>query len=193
MKSTLLLLLFFLAFSFSSNAQYSAKYSDLIKRIETSTDSVKLEGYFKNGKTKASGYQIQYQYDGKDYAFITGKYYSYFKNGNRNETDFDSFGNFLLTRNFDSKGNILYESKTLCISTSATSIKEFLDHSDHLSYIRMCKYYRHSKELNNYYLFKEGKIANGKKTGTWSYYYPNGKLKKEKKYDEQQNICDHTS
>ncbi|WGF92507.1 hypothetical protein [Aequorivita marisscotiae] len=174
------LLVFFV--QFLAHSQYSQDYRNLIENIKPATDSIKVEHKYNNGKIRNTGWQTYYIENNQEYSFMTGKHYLYFKGGQWNETDYDAFGNIMLHRGFDSKGNLLYESKTKYISTTALSTYEFLESGKHLIYIRDTKRYLFSNKLCKYYLKKEGEITNGRKSGTWRIYYPDGRLKKEKEY-----------
>lgn len=174
------LLVFFIQLSMYS--QYSEKYKSLVESINPPTDSIKVEHKYKDGKIRDTGWQLYYIQNNREYSLLKGKHYLYFKGGQWNETDYDAFGNIMLHRGFDSEGNILYESKTKYITTTATTANEFFESDKHLTYVRDEKHYFYSTKLCKYYLKKEGEISNGRKSGLWKTYYPDGKLKKEKEY-----------
>lgn len=163
-------------------SQYSEEYKSLIKNISPPTDSIKVQHKYKDGKIKDSGWQIYYTVNKREYSFLTGKHFLYFKGGQWNETDYDAFGNIMLHRGFDSEGNVLYEDKRKYISTTALSAYEFLESDKHLTFVSDIKIYLFSNKICKYYLKKEGEITNGRKSGVWRTYYPDGKLKKEKVY-----------
>ena len=163
-------------------AQYSEEYKALIENINPPTDSIKVEHRYKNGKIKDTGWQLYYTQNNREYSLLKGKHYLHFKGGQWNETDYDAFGNIMLHRSFDSEGIVIYESETKYISTTASNINDFFESDKHLIFVRNLKQYEYSIKLCKYYLKKEGEITNGRKSGKWKTYYPDGKLKKEKEY-----------
>ena len=171
-----------LLIKFSLNAQYSAEYLRIIEKINSPTDSIKVEDRYENGNIRTSGYQINYSQNGENYCYLTGKHFLYFRSGQWNETTYDSIGNLMSQRAFDPDGNLYYESKTTYISSTATTVREFLDSDKHLIFKRMVKYFKYSDEFDKYYLQKEGNRVNGKRSGIWKFYYSNGQLRKEKVY-----------
>ncbi len=179
MKLIFFILIFF---QLSMYSQYSEEYKALIESVNPPIDSILVEHKYKNGKTKELGWQLYYNQNNQVYSFLKGRHYLYFKDGHWNEIDYDDFGNIMLHRGFDSEGNILYESKTKYITTTATNANVFFESDKHLSYSRDIKRYVYSIKLCKYYLKKEGEISNGRKSGTWKTYYPDGTLKKEKVY-----------
>jgi hypothetical protein len=176
------ILLIILLANFSAFAQYSPEYKTLVANISKPTDSVKVEQKFKNGKVKSSGYQVYYIIDNQEYIFLVGKHYLYFKNGQWNETVYDSLGNLMSHRAFDPDGNIYFEQITSYISTTAKSITEFFNSDKHLIFERNEKKYHFSNKLHKYYLKEEGHRKNGKKAGNRNFYNEDGTLKRRKNY-----------
>lgn len=176
------ILLIILLVNFSAFAQYSPEYKSLVANISKPTDSIKIEQKFKNGKIKSTGYQTHYNLNNQKYSFLIGEHYLSFKNGQWNETVYDSFGNLMSHRSFDPDGNIIYELITSYISTTAKSITEFLNSDKHLIFERIAKRYHFSNKLHKHYLQEEGHRKNEKKAGIWNFYNQDGTLKRSKIY-----------
>jgi len=164
-----------------SFAQHSEKYLQLMGHLQP-IDSSKIETHFKNGRPKYSGTTTYYEYGDKEYAYLTGKHVKYYRNGSRTEGIYDSMGTILENKYFDADGNLLSESKTLLLDTNAKSFQEFEDNTNHITFVLRTKSYKFTLELKKWYLFEEGEYTNGKRSGIWKYYFPNGELKTKKEY-----------
>ncbi|AXT19467.1 hypothetical protein D7030_10630 [Flavobacteriaceae bacterium AU392] len=163
---------------FFSYAQHSDKYLELMNNLKL-IDSSKIETHFKNGQPKYSGTTSYYEYNGKEYSFLTGKHIRYYKNGSRTESVYDSWETVMDNKYFDKNGNLVSDSKTLALNTTANDLQEFENSNRHITFIIKSKDYKYSFELNKWYLYLKNEHTNGKKSGTWKYYYPNGELKKQ--------------
>ncbi|TWO30407.1 hypothetical protein E1J38_014820 [Seonamhaeicola sediminis] len=163
-----------------SFAQQSENYLELMNNL-VPIDSSKIETSFNNGKPKYIGTTTYYEYMDKEYAFLTGKHIRYYKNGSRTEGVYNSWGTVLTNKYFDKNGTLISDSKTITLDTSAKNLQEFEDSDKHITFVIKSNDYKYSSDLNKWYLYLESEHTNGKKSGTWNYYLPNGELKKEKK------------
>ena len=164
---------------FFSFAQHSQNYLELMSNL-TPIDSIEIKTKFGNGKPKYSGTTTYYEYQAKEYAFLTGKHIKHYKNGSRTEGIYDSWGTVIENKYYDRNNNLISESKTLKIDSSVKDFQEFEDSNRHITFIIKIKDYKYSSGLSKWYVYREGEYTNGKKSGTWSYYLPNGELKKQR-------------
>jgi len=180
MKYLYIIIFFFI--TIAGNAQRSTKYLEIINSIPVSNDSILYESKFNNGKIRESVILKYYKFAGKEYSFPVGKHTFYFKNNDRNETVYDNFGALMSHTAFDSNNRVYYQSNTIYVSTSASSIKEFLESDKHITCVKEIKQYKFLKKSDRYFLYKEGLIKDGRKVGKWTTYFPDGSIKKEKQY-----------
>ena len=145
----------------------------------TPIDSSRIEKKFGNGKPKYVGTTTYYKYQDKEYSFLTGKHIKYYKNGSRTVGIYDSWGTVLKNKYFDKNGNLISDSETLLLDTTAKDLNEFDDSNKHITFVLETKEYKYDSGLSKWYLYREGQHTNGKKSGTWKYYLPNRELKKQ--------------
>ena len=161
-----------------SSAQQSERYLELMGKYEL-IDSVEIKTSYKNGNPKYVGTTTYYQYNGKEYQYLTGKHIRYYKNGSRTEGLYDRWGAILQNKYFDKEGNLISDSKASVWDTSAKDLKEFEESNKHIIFILESKGYKYSSGLSKWYVYRETEYTNGKKSGIWKYYLPNGELKKK--------------
>ena len=176
-KDTLKILILIPFFSY---AQHSENYLKLMGKLKP-IDSSKIVTYFKNGKPKYVGTTTYYEFKNREYEFLTGKHIKYYKKGSRTESLYDSWGTILENKYYDRNGNLISDAKTLILDTNAKDLQEFEDSNEHIIFVIKTNDYKYSSDLNKWYIYLESEHRNGKKSGTWKYYFPNGELKKESK------------
>lgn len=164
-----------------SFAQHSEDYLKFMNQF-VSVDSDSISTEYNNGNPKYIGTTTYYKYNGEEYAFLTGKHIRYYRNGSRTEAIYDAWGTALENKYFDKKGNLISDTKTIIIDTSAKDVKEFEASDEHITFMIQSKDYKYSSKLNKWYVYLESEHTNTRKSGTWKYYFPNGDLKKTKKY-----------
>ena len=149
-----------------SFAQQSEAYFELMNNL-IPIDSSKIETSFSNEKPKYIGTTTDYEYMGKEYVFLTGKHIRYYKGGSRTEGAYNSWGTVLTNKHFDKNGNLISDSKTITLDTSAKNLKEFEDSSKHITFVIKTNDYKYSSDLNKHYLYLKSEHTNGEKSGTW--------------------------
>lgn len=176
LKIVIKLLIIIPLFSFAQHSEnYLKLRNDLIP-----VDSSSIETEYKNGRLKYSGTTTYYKYGKKEYSFLTGKHVRYYKNGSRTEGLYNSWGTILENRYFDKNDNLISETVTLLLDTTAKDFNEFESSFKHITFVLKIIDYKYESRLSKWYIYKEGEYTNGKKSGTWKYYRPNGDLKKKK-------------
>lgn len=163
---------------FFSFAQHSKNYLEVMNNL-IPTNSSSIETNFGNGKPKYVGTTTYYRYQDKEFSFLTGKYIKYYKNGSRTEGIYDSWGTILENKYFDKNSNLISESETLLLDTTAKDFDEFDSTYKHITIVLKRKQYKYDSRLSKWYIAKEEEHTNGKKSGAWKYYFPNGNLKKQ--------------
>ncbi|KAA5821874.1 hypothetical protein FPF71_15315 [Algibacter amylolyticus] len=181
MKGVFTIIISFLIVHFS-NAQHTARFLEFIKDLEVVSCEADTT-FYKNGKVRRISCRTTYEYNSDNYSVGTGRIVQYYKNGHiANEYCLDNYGNIKRIEIFNRKGNKVEDYLTTEIDSNAKSLDEFLESHDHISYKTFSQFYRFSKKMETYFLYKEGQIVNGNKNGVWTTYYDNGEMKKEKKY-----------
>lgn len=145
-------------------------------------DSTEIKECFKNGKLKHFGLIKYYEHGDYIYEMNVGKHTRYYKDGARTVSVYDEWGTSLSNRYYDSENNLVSQSITTLVDTTASNLDEFFENSKHITFKTYFEDYVYDYKLCKYYLKKSGQSDNGKKEGVWKYYYPSGELKKEKTY-----------
>ncbi len=161
-----------------SFGQIPKRYIDLHKGLEK-IDCKTTKTNYKNGKPKYCGTTTYYKYENKEYAFLTGQHIGYYKDGCKNVSTYDIYGNVLLHEFYDKNGVLTTEHETILLDSSAKDLKQLLEDKVESTFIQELREYKISKNTGKRYLFKKGRYTNGKKSGVWTYYFPDGSIKKE--------------
>ncbi|WP_406684364.1 hypothetical protein N1F78_01135 [Seonamhaeicola sp. MEBiC1930] len=181
MKSILNIIILTLI-SYSSNAQHTVRFLNLVKDLEQ-VSCQKDTIFYKNGNIRWTMCSTNYKHNSEKFWAKTGKMVQYYKNGQiAHEYFFDNYGNLKRIKIFDRKGNKVEEYLTTEIDSNAKSLNDFFESQDHISDKTYTQFYRCSNKNGIYFLFKEGLRVNGKKKGVWTTYFENGEVKKEKEY-----------
>ncbi|WP_400078577.1 hypothetical protein [Winogradskyella sp. R77965] len=145
-------------------------------------DSTMINDNFKNGKIKRCGLIKYYRHGDFYYKLNVGKHIRYYKNGTKTTTVYDDWGTSLTNTYHDSEGNLISQSITTLVETTASNLDEFLTSGKHITFKTYFEDFAYDRKSCEYYLKKTGQSDNGKREGLWKYYYPSGELKKEKNY-----------
>lgn len=181
MRSISALILFLLTFNLSSS-QHTKRFEKIVLDQSPSNTEI-VDVKFKNHKQKKIGRQSIYELDKYVYTFRIGKWTEYYKSGQiLIEANYDNFGNAIVWKMYDGKGNLLRESKTIEIDSDAKDFAQFLDDKKTLAILTYEKNYKYTYKACKWFLASEGKMLNYKKIGEWKKYYDDGKVKKVIEY-----------
>lgn len=147
-----------------------------LEKIDCETITTK----FKNGKLKYCGTTTYYKYKNLSYAFLTGKHIRYYPDGSKNESIYDIYGNAILHQFYNKKGALVTAHQTILLDSDAENLTSLLNGEAKKTFIVELKEYKVSRKIGKSYLFKKGRYQNGKKVGVWTYYNPDGGIKKIK-------------
>ena len=167
--------------AFSVFSQQGKNYLKLMNDFVI-VDSTQIRECYKNGKPKLCGLIKYYQHGDYIYELNVGKHTRYYRNGARTVSIYDEWGTNLLNRYYDCNNNLISQSITTLVETTASNLDEFLENSKHITFKTYFEDYAYDNKLCKYYLKKSGYSDNGKKEGVWKVYFSSGKLKKEKVY-----------
>lgn len=160
-------------------SQHSEKFISLTSILKPS-DSITVDLKFSNGNQKEIAKIYEYELGDYVYSYYYGKRIEYYRDGSiAYEYEYNDYGILLSCKWFDGHNNLWRESQTLKIDSDAKNSKEFLQKEKHLTITINEKIYRYDNDKCEYYMKKEGLRINGKKTGVWKTYNPDGTIKKE--------------
>ena len=167
MKKTLFIT-FTIIFSLNIHSQHTENFLDLTKSLKP-IDSSTIISKYKNGNPKEIANYIKYKFGDYTYEFISGLYRNYLKDGTIFfEQKFDRFGNLLIQRQINDKGEVYNLIKTEKIDTKSKSLKDFLDSKKSL--LIYTKQYMMSENTGELFLWQERQELGGKKIGVWKTY-----------------------
>ncbi|OIQ30917.1 MAG: hypothetical protein BM564_01510 [Bacteroidetes bacterium MedPE-SWsnd-G2] len=158
--------------------QFSERYLELYKTVEK-IDSTKISTTFKNGNPKTIGTITDFKYNDQFYSLPTGKYITHFRNGDKQVLQYDSYGNDLIHKYYNKNGLLITEYQYIHTDSNAKHLDELFNGDSDYTVILELRHYKISKIDGTNYLYKKGRFKNGKKIGTWTYYLPDGTIKKE--------------
>lgn len=181
MRSIFTFIIIFLVCNLSE-AQHTERFEQIVSgRLPSRTEVVDIK--FKNGVQKELGTLAVYDFENYEYIFNVGRWTKYYKNGQvLTEAEYDKFGNPLVWKLYDGKGNLLRESKALKIDTDVKEFKKFLDDKNSVDILTLEKHYKYTYKACKWFLSDEGQMLNYKKTGEWIKYLDEGKIKKVVKH-----------
>lgn len=169
-----------LILSLSALGQHTERFKNLVKNLnpsEIKTDTT----FYGNGKIFMIESFRSYEFEGQVYSFNTGPFNQYYRNGKPMvEATFDNYGIMLSYIKYESSGGKSFETFTKIIDTKAKDLKSFFEDDDHLIITELKTEYKCNYKLKICYIFREGLIVNGKKTGLWKTYNYDNTLKEEK-------------
>lgn len=177
-----LFFVFFFVCSFQNAvSQQGENYLKLMSKLIL-IDSTEIKECFKNGKPKLFGRVKYYKHGDLYYEMKVGKNIRYHKNGARTISIYDDWGTLLINRYYDSDDNLISQSITTLVDTSASNLDEFFKNSKHITFKTYFEDFAFDKKSRKIYLKETGQSDNGKKEGVWKSYYVSGEIKKEKSY-----------
>uniref|UniRef100_UPI00404B8EB5 hypothetical protein n=1 Tax=Gelidibacter sp. TaxID=2018083 RepID=UPI00404B8EB5 len=179
MKQLLVFIIIFPNFVFSQSSEHFKAITKNLKPV----DSVKIETFYSNGNPKEKGQLLYYKVEDYMLEAYSGHIIKYHSNGTVDyDMHYDRFGNILSFKDYSRDQNLEYESTTYYLDTLAENELDFIKNSNQTINHFTERYYKCSYKLNICYIYKEGRIENGKKTGIWTTYYETGEIKSQKTY-----------
>ncbi|HAT63106.1 MAG TPA: hypothetical protein DCS66_00695 [Flavobacteriaceae bacterium] len=184
-KMKLLIFILILLFTNTIYTQHTDRFLELtkvLKKVDSKTDTL----FYGNGKIYYVSTITTYEYDGGIAENYTGLSTIFYRNGNiSSTTQQDDYGNYLLIKIFDKKGNLIEERITTKIDNRAKNITEYLNDISYGDYEKTVNYYKYSKNNGSWYKYKVVylKLVNSKGVEIRNIFDENGKLIKTKSKD----------
>tara|TARA_R110002074_G_C12230072_1_gene638169 strand:+ start:93 stop:653 length:561 start_codon:yes stop_codon:yes gene_type:complete len=181
----LLIFILILLFTNTIYTQHTDRFLELtkvLKKVDSKTDTL----FYGNGKIYYVSTITTYEYDGGIAENYTGLSTIFYRNGNiSSTTQQDDYGNYLLIKIFDKKGNLIEERITTKIDNRAKNITEYLNDISYGDYEKTVNYYKYSKNNGSWYKYKVVylKLVNSKGVEIRNIFDENGKLIKTKSKD----------
>ena len=164
-------------------SQHTERFIELTK-VLTKTDT-KIESiYYGNGNIYFINEYSTYKYGDSITGNYTGKSYVYYRNGHiANETTQDDYGNYLLVKIYDRKGNLTQERITTEIDNRADNISDYLRNETYGDFKKIINYYKYSRKLKRWYKHKVEYLTLKKRqfTSIKEFLSPTGEIYKTKK------------
>ena len=177
-----LLFVFIMICPFVVFSQHSEHFKTIMKHLKP-VDSVTIETFYSNGNPKEKGQLLYYKMDDYMLESYSGHVIKYHSNGTVDyDMHYDRFGNLLSMKDYSRDQNLEYEFTTYFLDTSAKDAFDFVKNTSKIMYHVNEKYYKCSYKLQLCYLYKEGRMEDGKKVGTWFTYSDTGEIKSQKIY-----------
>ena len=126
MKYSYAIILIILICNFSI-AQHTDRFEKIVaEKVPSRTEIIDVK--FKSGEQKEKGTIAVCEFGEYEYTFNVGKWTKYYKSGQvLSEAQYDDYGNPVIWKLYDGKGNLLRESKAVSIDTNAKGFEQFLD------------------------------------------------------------------
>ncbi|MEM9076866.1 MAG: hypothetical protein AAGC43_07495 [Bacteroidota bacterium] len=164
------------------SGQHTERFEKIVSgKLPSRTQQVNKK--FKNGQQKELGKIAVYEHNGYEYSFYVGKWTNYYKSGQvMTDVDYDNFGNPILWKLYDGKGNLLRESKVVKIDSNSKDFEQFLEDKNSTDILTEEKKYKYTFKACKWFLASKGQMRNYKKIGEWTKYYDEGRIKKVVQY-----------
>lgn len=181
MKNKYANILFILICNFSF-AQHTDEFQKIVaERNPSRTEIIDIK--FRSGEQKELGKIAVYEFGEYEYTFNVGNWTKYYKSGQvLTEAQYDNYGNPIIWKLYDGKGNLLRESKAVSIDTNVKDFEQFLNDENSVDILTREKNYKYAYKACKWFLASEGLMLNHKKTGEWKKYFDEGKIKKIVEY-----------
>ena len=158
--------------------QLSERFVELHKGLEK-VDCETISTTYRNGNPKYCGTTTYYRNNNEEYAFLTGKHTRYYKDGSKNESTYDIYGNAILHEFYNKNGVLTTVHETILLDSDAENLTSLINGETNKIFEVELREYKIYRKTGKRYLYKKGRYRNGKKIGIWTYYNPDGGIKKE--------------